>query len=172
MQPKSCITVDMQLIGCSSQREGKIMFDIRHRVGIAAAPSSVYGQLATTDGLRSWWTTDVRGRAEVGEKLSFHFGGPDRFFVMEVVEQTPDERVVWRCVEGPAEWVDTDFTFQLGAADGETVVLFTHGGWREPVEFMHHCSTKWASYLLGMKHGLEGGRARPYPDDEKISRWD
>ncbi len=50
---------------------------------------------------------------------------------------------------GPSEWVDTEFTFELqqGGADGETVLLFTNDGWREPVEFMHHCSTKWASFL-------------------------
>jgi len=148
------------------------MFDIRHRVGIATPSSAVYGQLATRDGLASWWTTDVRGEAQVGEKLAFHFGGPDRYFVMEVVEQTPDERVAWRCIDGPAEWVDTDVTFELAAADDETIVLFEHRGWREPVEFMSHCSTKWASYLLGMKHGLEDGQARPYPDDEKMSSWD
>ena len=28
--------------------------------------------------------------------------------------------------------------------DDYTIVLFKHEGWEEPVEFMHHCSTKWA----------------------------
>jgi hypothetical protein len=51
------------------------------------------------------------------------------------------------------------------------VVLFTHAGWREPVEFMHHCSTKWAYFLLGLKAGLEGGPATPYPEDMAISSW-
>jgi hypothetical protein len=36
---------------------------------------------------------------------------------------------------------------------------------------MHHCSTKWAYFLLGLKAGLEGGAATPYPDDMKISSW-
>jgi hypothetical protein len=26
-----------------------------------------------------------------------------------------------------------------------TTVLFKYEGWQEPVEFMHHCSTKWAA---------------------------
>jgi len=54
----------------------------------------------------------------------------------------------------------------------ETVVLFTHAGWAEPVEFLHHCSTRWAYFLMSLKHALEGGEATPWPRDEKISSWD
>ena len=36
---------------------------------------------------------------------------------------------------------------------------------------MHHCSTKWAYFLLGLKSGLEGGAATPYPGDMAISTW-
>jgi hypothetical protein len=39
-------------------------------------------------------------------------------------------------------------------------VLFKHQGWKEPVEFMHHCSTKWAVFLLSLKSLLET-KARP-----------
>ncbi len=148
------------------------MVDIRHRVGIAATPHAVYEQLATTEGLAQWWTQDVSGRAAVGDKLRFEFGSPDRYFVMEVVELVPNERVVWRCIEGPDEWVGSDLTFDIRAGDGETVLLFTHAGWREPVEFMHHCSTKWAAYLIGLKQALETGQGAPCPHDVKISNWD
>lgn len=34
---------------------------------------------------------------------------------------------------------------------------------------MHHCSTKWATYLLSIKSMLEAGQGRPYPDDLHIS---
>ncbi|HET6980989.1 MAG TPA: SRPBCC domain-containing protein, partial [Myxococcaceae bacterium] len=59
--------------------------------------------------------------------------------------------------------------FELRPDGDFTAVLFKHQGWKEPVEFMHHCSTKWATYLLSMKSMLEGGRGRPYPDDLHIS---
>ena len=32
-------------------------------------------------------------------------------------------------------------------------------------------STKWAYFLLGLKAGLEGGSATPYPGDMAISTW-
>jgi hypothetical protein len=34
---------------------------------------------------------------------------------------------------------------------------------------MHDCSTKSAVLLLGLKAGLEGGAATPFPDDLAIS---
>jgi hypothetical protein len=34
---------------------------------------------------------------------------------------------------------------------------------------MHHCSTKWGYHLLGLKAGLEGGKATPFPDDLHLS---
>lgn len=148
------------------------MYDIRHRVGVEAPTGAVYGRLATVDGLRQWWTTDTRGQASKGDQLSFHFGGPDRFMTMEVVELEPARRVAWRCVDGPEEWHDTTISFDLRDVDGETILNFTHAGWREPVEFMGHCSSKWGSYLLSLKQSLEGDAGLPFPDDVKMSRFD
>ena len=34
-----------------------------------------------------------------------------------------------------------------------------------------HCSTKWAYHLLGLRAGLQGGVATPYPEDMKVSSW-
>jgi hypothetical protein len=113
----------------------------------------------------------VEGDSEVGGQLRFFFGKSEPSAVMEVVELSPDDRVRWRCIQGPAEWVGTTVTFDLKTTGGETVRLFTHGDWREPVEFMHHCSTAWASYLLSLKHGLEGGTAAPFPHNELVSSW-
>ena len=108
--------------------------------GIAAPQRRVYETLATKDSLRGFWTNQVDGDSEVGCKLSFFFGRPEPSAVMEVVELSPRDRVQWRCVEGPPEWVGTTVTFDLKEGDGETVLLFAHPNSREgPVEFMHHC---------------------------------
>lgn len=152
------------------------MHEIRHRVGIDAPAGEVYAAIATAEGGRRWWTEDVDGADEPGidGELTFRFGGPDRSATMALVELAPSSRVVWRCTQGPDEWIDTTITFELSGDEtsGETVVLFTHAGWREPVEFMHHCTTKWGYYLLSLKHDLEGGKAAPWPHSEKISSWD
>jgi uncharacterized protein YndB with AHSA1/START domain len=147
------------------------MADILHRVGIAAPQARVYEALTTTEGLSGWWTRDVKGDPSLGGTLRFFFGGSEPGAVMEVVALTPDQHVEWRCVQGADEWIGTTITFDLKPADGETAVLFKQANWREPVEFMHHCSTKWAYFLLGLKAGLESGEATPYPNDKKISSW-
>ena len=147
------------------------MADIRHRVGINAPVPAVYEALATAEGLSRWWTTNVEGRSQVGDMLIFRFGRPEPSAIMAVTDLVPQRRVVWRCVEGPDDWRDTTLTFEIKPNGDETVVLFTHGGWREPVEFFHHCSTAWGYYLLSLKHAVEGGPATPWPDNELISTW-
>jgi hypothetical protein len=42
----------------------------------------------------------------------------------------------------------------------------------QPVEFMHHCSTKWATFLLSLKDWLERAEGRPAPYDVKIHAGD
>ncbi len=147
------------------------MSDIRHRVGIEAPVEEVYEKVATREGIASWWSRDVDGESRPGGRLTFWFGRPEPAAVMEVVDLDPPGRVGWRCVEGPDEWVGTTLDFEVKGSGGETALVFTHGGWRDPVEFMHHCSTKWAYFLLGLKAGLEGGKATPWPEDMKISSW-
>jgi uncharacterized protein YndB with AHSA1/START domain len=146
------------------------MPNIRHRIGIAAPSATVYESLSTPNGLAGWWTRDVRGESSPGGELDFHFETAS--VGMQVEELVPGRRVAWRCVRGPEEWVGTEISFELGDdGDGETVLLFEHADWSEPVEFMYHCSTKWASFLIGLKRGLEGGAATPFPDDQRIGNW-
>jgi uncharacterized protein YndB with AHSA1/START domain len=147
------------------------MESIRHRVGINAPTADVYAALATREGVTGWWTRDIDGDDTVGGRLEFWFGRPHASAVMQVEELTPLQRVAWRCVEGPDEWLDAPITFDLKADGDETVVMFQHGGWREPVEFMHHCSTAWGYYLLSLKRDLEDGKGTPWPDNMKISSW-
>jgi Activator of Hsp90 ATPase homolog 1-like protein len=146
------------------------MPDIRHRVGIAAAAETVYEEVATTQGIANWWSRDVEGESQPGGRLTFWFGRPEPAAVMEVVDLTAPRHVGWRCVEGPDDWVGTTLDFEVeNCGGGETALVFTHAGWREPVEFMHHCSTKWATFLIGLRSGLEGGAFTAHPDDTRIS---
>jgi uncharacterized protein YndB with AHSA1/START domain len=146
--------------------------DILQRIGIDAPPAEIHRSLSTIEGLASWWTDEVTGDPSVGGTLTFTFGSPDRGASMQVVSSTPGEEVTWRCVAGPDEWLGTTFTFALEPLADETVLLFTNAGWRETVPFMGHCTTKWAYYLLGLKAGLEGGKATPFPGSLEISGWD
>jgi uncharacterized protein YndB with AHSA1/START domain len=138
------------------------MPDILHRIGIKAAPAKVFAALTTIDGLRHWWTTETKGNARAGGTIDFGFCR------MKVAEARRGRCVRWKCTGGPGEWMGTEVTFQLKPRAGQTFVLFTHAGWKRPVEFMHHCSTKWAVFLLSLRDWLERGGGRPAPYDLKI----
>ncbi len=138
------------------------MADILHRVGIKAAPEKVYEALATIDGLAHWWIVETSGTATQGGTIRFGFVD------MKVVEATPGQRIRWKCTRGPKEWMDTEVTFDLKPTEEQTFVLFKHANWKEPVEFMHHCSTKWATFMLSLRDYLERNEGRPSPYDMKI----
>ncbi|MFJ5828997.1 SRPBCC domain-containing protein [Streptomyces sp. NPDC093089] len=145
------------------------MSDILHRIGVESSPGAVYEALTTVDGLARWWTEDTDGDPEVGGVIRFRFepGG----FDMKVLEARPDERVLWEVVDGPEEWIGTQVHFDLKQEDGYTIVLFRHAGWQQPVEFMYHCSTKWATFLMSLKNLIETGKGEPAPGDVRISNW-
>ncbi len=142
------------------------MPDILQRVGIVVPPERVYSALTTLEGLRNWWTLEAAGNPATGGVI--HFG----FCDMQVAEARPSDLVHWRCTRGPAEWVGTEVLFRLVWRDNQTFVIFRHANWKESVEFMHHCSTKWATFLLSLRDWLERNEGRPAPYDRKLYRGD
>jgi uncharacterized protein YndB with AHSA1/START domain len=144
------------------------MPDILHRIGIKASPAESYKALATLPGLAGWWTTDTRGRSEVGGVIAFRFG--DRGgFDMKVLALDSARRVLWQVIEGPAEWLGTTVSFDLAPEDECTLLRFKHRDWHEPTDFMHHCSTKCATFLMSLKSFVESGKGAPYPEDVRIT---
>jgi len=144
------------------------MPDILHRVAIKSAPNDAYRALTTLEGLAGWWTTETQGNCNVGGVIQFRFGtrgGID----MKVLELDPAKRVLWQVVGGPPDWIGTKVSFELTPDDDFTIILFKHQRWKKPIEFMHHCSTKWALFLMSMKSLVETGKGAPYPNDIHIS---
>jgi uncharacterized protein YndB with AHSA1/START domain len=147
------------------------MADILHRIGVqGASPKEVYDALTTVEGLAAWWTTDTKGSGKPGGTLEFRFP-PVGGFDMKVLQARPGEHVAWRVTDGPEEWIGTTIDFDLRQDGDWTIVLFAHRSWKEPVEFMYHCSTKWGSFLMSLKSLVETGTGAPAPGDTQISDW-
>jgi uncharacterized protein YndB with AHSA1/START domain len=138
------------------------MPDILHRVGIKTKPAKVFGALSTIRGLSHWWVADTSGDASLHGVIDFGF------CEMKVVASRANRLVKWKCVQGPKEWIGTEVSFELKPKGNQTFVVFKHAKWKKPVEFMHHCSTKWATFLLSLKDWLERAEGRPAPYDVKI----
>jgi len=145
------------------------MADILHRVGIRSTVDKAYKAIATREGLAGWWTTNTKGTSEIGGVLKFRFGAGG--FDMKVLELEPGKRVLWEVVGGPDEWIGTHVSWDLRQENDYAIVLLKHTGWREAGEFMHHCSTKWAAFLISLKQLVETGKGAPDPFDIKIDNW-
>lgn len=147
------------------------MADILHKIGIKSlSPDGAYKALTTREGLSAWWTSNTQGESKVGGVLQFRFGELG-FFNMKILALDPAKRLLWEVIDGPAEWIGTKISWELKQEGDFTTILLKHQGWREPVEFMHHCSTKWASYLMSLKSLIETGQGAPYPNDIKIINY-
>jgi uncharacterized protein YndB with AHSA1/START domain len=150
----------------------RTMPDILHKVGIQrSSPNDVYKALTTLERLSGWWTTTTTGASDKrGGVIQFRFGAGG--FDMKVLELAPGKRVLWQVVDGPEEWIGTTVSFDIRQEDSCTILVFKHQGWKEPVEFMHHCSTKWAVFLLSLKSLLETGAGAPAPNEIKLDAWE
>jgi uncharacterized protein YndB with AHSA1/START domain len=151
------------------------MVDIIHRIGIKAPLAKVYAALSTVEGVAGWWTTETTGESRLGGaievRFSSHTGKEVGRMQFELAELEPAKAVRWHFTSGPPEWLGTDVTFSLSADGDTTIVRFGHEKWREPVEFMAHCSMKWATFLLSLRALLETGAGQPAPGDLKIDNW-
>lgn len=148
------------------------MADIIHRIGIKAPASRVYDAVATAQGIAGWWTRDTTYsgnsvNARFLKKDGTEIGAMD----FELSKLEPGQAAQWRFTKGPDEWLPTTATFDLTQDGDTTIVLFGHRNWTEPVEFMAHCSMKWAVFLLSLRQFVETGTGSPSPADTKIDNW-
>lgn len=141
------------------------MNNIALKIGTSCDPEEALKALNTIDGLSKWWTSQTEGSTNVGETITFKFG--EARVDMKVVTST-DELVLWECLSGPEEWVGTQVEFKL-VREPETTVFFRHKGWSSESPFLHHCSMKWAVFLLSLKQALEEGHGLPFPNDQHIT---
>jgi uncharacterized protein YndB with AHSA1/START domain len=146
------------------------MSDILHRVGAKATTDAFYEALTTIDGLTGWWTTETEGDPRVGGIIHFQFGTLG-FFKMKVLDLHPGSHVAWEVIDGPADWIGMRVLFDIKQEDDFAIVLLRHADWREASKSMHHCSTKWALFLISLKALMETGKGVPAPGDVKIDNW-
>jgi hypothetical protein len=75
-----------------------------------------------------------------------------------------DSRIVWRCVDGPEDWIGTEIAIELSEDREGTVVRFVHRNWRTATDGLASCATRWARVLFG----LERFMAVPEPNDTMV----
>ena len=146
------------------------MVDILHRVGIKASLEEVYRALATRDGLAGSWTIYTRGDSKPGGAINFRFSVDGREIGGLRREGAGAAASRARAVADRRRTRRVDRyrgSFELKQEGDYSIVLFKHADWKEPAEFMNHCSTKWAVFLMSLKALVETGKGTPNPADPR-----
>ncbi len=139
------------------------MATILLRVPLDADPGSVYKALSTSEGVNGWWSNHTEGPDGVGSTMKVAFPDAPMTFDFQVAEDVPGERVAWRCLAGPPEWIGTDIAFDIEAdVEGNTSVLFSHDGWATTEESFPFIAYSWAQILPRLKKLVETGEKNPF----------
>lgn len=139
------------------------MPDIMHTLKIQTPLDRAYQAIATTEGIRNWWTRDASLDPVVGGAGEFGFYG--RRFVVKVTidELEPQARMTWRVTN--SAWPGDVIEFDLKPEAGHTRLAFAHRGYAEADRQYASATTRWGFYLLSLKQYLESGKGAPNPDD-------
>lgn len=135
------------------------MPDIQHVVYIEDSFEKIFQMFSTREGLKIWWTPDVKGGEGIGDVFTFGFGeeGEAKF---EIIESMPPEYLKWVYKgESTDEWYNTEIVVHLSASGKEVKVLFQHNGFVNNNYFFDACETTWKRLLTGLKHYCEEGKA-------------
>jgi uncharacterized protein YndB with AHSA1/START domain len=138
------------------------MPDIKHSFTIHAPADKVFDAISRIDGFKAWWTMEVSGEEKQGGIIRFGFG-KEFFNKMKVISLKKGVRVAWQCTDGPPQWIGTRLSFDLGQdKDKNTIVGFSHDGWKEAGEFYANCNYQWGLFMQSLKLYCETGHGTPY----------
>jgi uncharacterized protein YndB with AHSA1/START domain len=141
------------------------MATILLRMPVEAGPKAVYEGLATSEGINGWWSNHTEGPGGLGSTVKVSFPDAPITFDFEVTEERPEERVAWRCLAGPPEWIGTDLSFDIQTdVEGNTSVLFSQDGWASTDESFPFIAYSWAQILPRLKQLAETGKREPFFD--------
>lgn len=138
--------------------------DLIHRVCIAAPAEKIYRAITTEEGIKGWWTTDVKMDTHAGGKAVFGFENHSIVFQMRIEQLTPPSLVRWKCEDNNSpDWIGTTQEFHLEPqTDGEVLVKFCHGGWKSGGDHCYFCNTTWGHLLVNLKTYAERDVKNPY----------
>jgi uncharacterized protein YndB with AHSA1/START domain len=136
--------------------------EITMACNIDADAATVYRAISTSDGVRSWFTSD----AEIGEgpgavhRLTF----PDIPAPWELRVERAEEpsTLTLSVIVGPNHWTGTTMTYEIvGRPDGGVVLNFDHIDFAT-VEGVREWTIGWATKMLALRKYAETGIRDPF----------
>ena len=137
------------------------VYSIKHALHINASEQKVYEKLSTIKGLQNWWTIYTSGSSALNGIITFEF--PPHFMNrMQVIALEENHLIKWKCLEGEADWIGTEFLFELDQNERKTRLYFEHSKWPTSEDFYAHCTFSWGRYLESLRQLCETGSGEPF----------
>jgi uncharacterized protein YndB with AHSA1/START domain len=140
------------------------MKTILHVVDISAPRGTVFGAVASIDGLAGWWTTDVSGDAGPAGLIAFRFPGAGFDPDMRVSSFDQPKRIVWTCVSGVPQWADNTFHFDFAESDTNTTRLRFRQDYATELSDDEYgvYNFNWGYFLESLRRYCETGTGTPH----------
>ncbi len=129
------------------------MYSVSSNIDINTSPSVVYHALTNQDLLSKWFAPQVIAVPVEGTVAAFAFEF-DLNFKMKLSKLIPGKLVQWVCVDGYADWLDTEVIFKLTEQPGFTKVAFSHNKLKND-EKKEKTEVSWQNYLTRLKELCE-----------------
>jgi len=132
------------------------MPDIHHLIRFGVPVDEVFAAISTEDGIRSWWTPDVRLDSEQGGSGEFRFYGGEKETRVRIDALDAPRQVAWTVVESfRPEWLGTTISFDLRPLDAGSELRFAQRGYPHADENFALCTTGWGVYLGRLQQELD-----------------
>ncbi len=137
------------------------MLEIKHDISVNASCETIYQALTTAQGLKSWFTSDVKGSGQVGTEWAFKFIDQP-FFRWGILLSEKPNKVAWKCIEGPGNAPGTEVEFVMKPSeDGRTTLTIIHRGWEKDDPKFDRCVEIWRTLMDHLQRYCEQDIATP-----------
>jgi len=126
----------------------------RVTIEVMRSPQEVF-RILTADVSKWWGGKDLSGsHTKLNDEFIVHHQGT-HYSKQKLIEVSPDKKIVWLVTEGTLhwlkndrqEWANTKMIFEISAANGKTILHFTHFGLVPSKECYSACNQGWTMVI-------------------------
>lgn len=137
------------------------MSEIKHDISINTPRETIYQALTTAQGLKSWFTAQVKGSGEVGTDWELSFTNQP-YFCWRILAAESPQHVAWKCLEGPGNSPGTEVEFNLkSVSKDQTTLTISHRGWTKDDPKFAKCVEIWRTLMDHLRRSCEAGIKEP-----------
>ena len=137
------------------------MIPIKLLMHINSTKEKVFKALTESNELSEWYTTDVNGKFELNEIISFEFVNFAKF-KFKVIATIQNESVYLEIVESEFGNVGHIMKYDLDENDGKTRVRYTYEGFDEMDDSYANMNYSSAKYLESLRQYCQTGKGEAF----------